>query len=561
METKMREKSDEILYLNEWKFWTIFLFVCAFIFAYPFYSTEYLSHSDTFFHMNRIEGIKESLLGGEFPVRVHGFQLNGYGTLDGAMYPQLFLYFPAILRILGISVAVSWNIFWIFLIILGLFTSFVGFSIWAQNLRKGAVAALFFQVTNMGFFCLGHAVGDYPALFSLPLVFGTLLKIVEDEKYAKYWPLFVVAFTLIFENHIINTIIISMFILGILFFNFKVFKNKIQRFTILKSALFCILLNINFAIPFVYFYKTIFFHINEAIPPSLSVMTLNLKEIIISQFYLGIPLLLLLILFLILKQTRKNRGFIISILFYGFILFMLNEKFPWGWLETNLPHGEFLKKFQFPIRFVPFGLIFVIYYLGYFFSNIFENHKKYALGISVFFVFIISILVHPYFPSYFAAHRLADKTEYKTLEMLPSHRTDDIYLQEDYLYSDVNFYQLRNQNNDFYNSNDYKTDAKLFDKKKQGVSLEFSYNANKDTKIQVPLFYWKGYVAKDETGNNLELNFGENRFMEVGVQQGEHKIKIYYSGLTIFKIFDIISLVSLIIFCVILKRKYFKGNL
>ena len=164
-------------------------------------------------------------------------------------------------------------------------------------------------------------------------------------------------------------------------------------------------------------------------------------------------------------------------------------------------------------------------------------------------------------PIYFLHNTLVIKTEHKTLETLPSHRTDDIYLQEDYLYSDVIFYKLRNEKNEFYSSNDYKTDAEIFDIKKQGATLEFSYNANENTKAQVPLFYWEGYEAKDENGDNLKLNFGENRFMEVSLLQGEHRVKIHYAGLKIFRFFDIISLITLIIFCGIFYKDFIKKEM
>lgn len=553
-----------ILYLNEWKFWTIFLLFVALIYSYPFYTTEYLNHGDAFFHMNRIEGIKESLLGGEFPVRVHGFQLNGYGTIDGIMYPDLFLYFPAILRILGLSVTVSWNIFWIFLIILGLFISFLGFTIWSQNVRKGAIAALLFNITEAGFFCLGHAVGDHAAIFALPLVIGSLFKILEDEKFAKYWYWFVIGFCIIFHSHILTTIILFPLILFILILKYKPLKNPIQRMAIFKSALFSFFLNVWFAFPFLYFYTTTNLHIYDSKPPSLHNSTLNFTELLFSQFYLGIPFLTLLILFLVLivlKKLPKNKELILSVFAYVFLIFMMHENFPWEWIEKNIPGGQIFPKFQFSFRFAPFGIVFLSLYLGSLLVEIFKNKRKYFIAILTFLLNIFAIIIHPYAPIYFLHNTLVIQTEHKTLENLPSYRTDDIYLQEDYLYSDVNFYQLKNSKNEIFSSNDYKTDAELFNIKKQGATLEFSYNAKENTKAQVPLFYWKGYEAKDENGNSLELDFGENRFMTINLLKGEHSVKICYEGLKIFKIFDIISLISLIIFCIFFYRNFIKKEM
>ena len=552
MDNTTKEKSNKILYADEWKFWSLLLLVFGAIYVYPYYSTEYLNYTDVPFHLNRIEGIKESLLGGEFPARVHGYQMNGYGTLDGVMYPDLLLYLPALLRILGAPLALSWNIFWIFLVFLGLLTAFLGFTIWSQNIRKGAVAALFLQGSEMGFFALGAAVGDYTAFFALPLVFGALIKILEDEKYAKYWYFLVIGFTIIFETHIVTTVILSFLIFAILILNFKALKNKIQRAAILKSAAFGVLLNIWFAAPFAYFYKTVDFHINNPkLADSLHRFSVNFETIASEQFHLGLPIFILLVLLLILKRTRKNKAFITSVFAYAFVLFATHNYFPWEWIENNIPGGSFLPNFQFPLRFVPFGLVFVIYYIGSLFCDI--SKKKYLIGSTAFLICIVSIFVsfQDRFPVYFDENN-APIRDYKSAENLPSYTTENVRVQEDYLYADIDFYKLRNEKNEVYSSKDYKTDAKLFDIKKQGVRLEFSYLSDHDTKIQVPLFYFKGYEAKDENGNRLDVYSGENRFMEVRVPKGEHTVKIRYAGLNGFKICDVVSFVTLIIFCVIL---------
>ena len=185
------------------------------------------------------------------------------------------------------------------------------------------------------------------------------------------------------------------------------------------------------------------------------------------------------------------------------------------------------------------------------FGDIFK--KKYLIGSTAFLICIVSIFVsfQDRFPVYFDENN-APIRDYKSAENLPSYTTENVRVQEDYLYADIDFYKLRNEKNEVYSSKDYKTDAKLFDIKKQGVRLEFSYLSDHDTKIQVPLFYFKGYEAKDENGNRLEVYSGENRFMEVSAPKGEHTVKIRYAGLNGFKICDVVSFVTLIIFCVIL---------
>ena len=66
---------------------------------------------DLFFHLNRIEGIANGLRNGQFPVRIHSSTLLGYGYAAPEFYPELFLYFPALLRNLGVSLCACVRVF------------------------------------------------------------------------------------------------------------------------------------------------------------------------------------------------------------------------------------------------------------------------------------------------------------------------------------------------------------------------------------------------------------------------------------------------------------------
>ena len=66
---------------------------------------------DLFFHLNRIEGIANGLRNGQFPVRIHSSTLLGYGYAAPEFYPELFLYLPALLRNLGVSLCACVRVF------------------------------------------------------------------------------------------------------------------------------------------------------------------------------------------------------------------------------------------------------------------------------------------------------------------------------------------------------------------------------------------------------------------------------------------------------------------
>ena len=60
--------------------------------------------ADWSFHLSRIEGIANGLREGQFPVRVYSMAKDGYGYAPSLFYGELLLYFPAVLRLLGMSV-------------------------------------------------------------------------------------------------------------------------------------------------------------------------------------------------------------------------------------------------------------------------------------------------------------------------------------------------------------------------------------------------------------------------------------------------------------------------
>ena len=62
---------------------------------------------DILFHLNRIEGIKEGLLSGQFPVRLDVNCIRGYGMPTGIFYPSLFVLYRLYLLLEASPKAIS----------------------------------------------------------------------------------------------------------------------------------------------------------------------------------------------------------------------------------------------------------------------------------------------------------------------------------------------------------------------------------------------------------------------------------------------------------------------
>ena len=94
---------------KETKFALLFLFVLFFFASLPYLYGFNISGADLTYHLQRIEGVKDGILAGFFPVRLEPKWLYDLGYADAVFYCNLFLLFPAFLRIMGFPVSFSYN--------------------------------------------------------------------------------------------------------------------------------------------------------------------------------------------------------------------------------------------------------------------------------------------------------------------------------------------------------------------------------------------------------------------------------------------------------------------
>lgn len=541
--TEQREKSVS--------FWPVVMAVAAVILSFPFFSATGYETIDTIFHLNRIEGIKEGLLYDCLPVRINGYSLNGYGTPLGIMYPDLLLYFPALLRVWGVSLAVAYNSFWIFAVWLGLAAAWRGFTLWSGSLASGAVAAMLYNSSFVMMIHLGMSPGDYPAMCVLPLILGALYAVLARPGGDKHWPEYVAAFTLSAQSHVLTTLLAGLLSVGFLLYYGRLWTVvRGRRSAVAKIAVFCLLLNVWRLAPMLYFYVNVNFQIFAAPwSRSLHELTSNWPNLVRSQFFIGYPLALWGLFCLANKAARHQRGWLATALVMAVLVSMLWQAFPWAKLEGLLPGEGFLAtKFQYPHRFMFLGLPFFCHYLGKFAT---ELPKKYflaypaAVGL-ICCVWGIGSAMFGVWYFYGNAPQTAGLGIRRTWDSVPSYG-----IQEDYLYSDVIFRNLRNGKGEVPGPDDFISSAEIFDAHKRGTAVTFSYNAAVSDTVRLPLFYWPGYAARSvQTGNELPLSAGDNHIMQVTVPPGTDTVYVHYVGLWWFRIFDIISLLSLIIFII-----------
>lgn len=172
--------------------------------------------TDGLYHISRAEGIYLDLIEGIFPAKIHLAAASGYGYGNGFFYPDFFLYVPAFLMILGMSLELSWKVYNILVMLAAYIT--MGYSI----RRMDRSVPLFLCATGAAFYIMSwrfidhiygtESIGSATSMIFIPLAIVELVSILWSEH--DRWDLF--RFTLsacgMVLSHLSTALIIIVFL-------------------------------------------------------------------------------------------------------------------------------------------------------------------------------------------------------------------------------------------------------------------------------------------------------------------------------------------------------------
>lgn len=155
------------------------------------YTTDYMNlGADGAFHLLRIEGLRETLLHGQqFPVRVQEYWLYGHGYAVSSFYGDLFLFFPALLRLIGFSLMDAYK-FFVLAVLAG--TAVIAYCSFYRctGSRYGALlGSVLYELAPYHIYNIfnRNAVGEYLGMMFLPMVICGFYRIyTQDEKKQDY---------------------------------------------------------------------------------------------------------------------------------------------------------------------------------------------------------------------------------------------------------------------------------------------------------------------------------------------------------------------------------------
>lgn len=352
------------------KYILIVLILTSIFASYPLFVDYAIEGHDFYFHLNRIEGIKDGLLSGQFPVRINPTFNRGYGCAAPILYGEIFLYFPAFMRLFGFPLESCYNIY---LILCNVLTCFGGYYCFRKMFRSPATALAVTVIYAMSPYRLMNlylrsAIGEFTTMAFLPFVVYGLYRIYTEEFERKgyqwcFLPL-VIGLTGIIQSHILSVEMIGFIILFACVLLLPLTLQK-KRFLALVKAFFATVgVNLWFIVPFIDFALTqditIFNSSEKRLIQSsglfftqlLSLFQKYAKSVSFPGDHgityempltLGMPLVLGIVLCAVMicvsqKASRKEKRVgIFFIIIAMLVIFMSTIYFPWDRITVKLP--------------------------------------------------------------------------------------------------------------------------------------------------------------------------------------------------------------------------------
>lgn len=542
-------------------YYYIFLLLSWVILIYPLLDTKLIPGHDYVFHVTRILDVAEAIKAGIFPVRIYVDEVQFWGSPAGVFYPSLFNYIPVLLKLAGLPIEICYNFYIALIFLLGIFSSWYGFSILTRSKIVGFFSTILYL--SSGYYLIDayirNALGELLGLSFMPLAMACIGCFITKEKISGKICIFgIVSISAIIQSHVLSSCFLVLFgVFQLLLHNTNISKYKICRLFLVVLALF--LLNANFIIPFLFFYKNVPVSIDfiDTFSQSAWPVSVTIRFLFLWSFWLLTALMFFFYdmihkLNMILSQ-KINKGyyssqhlFILSKVYALYFLsgllflFMSTSAFPWDDLPVL---QNIFKMMQFPLRFLGIATLCFCVCGGFAIRIAMRNIKlnNCSLVLSAFVICMTGLItLHTFAPVSSTSYwKVPSKIFWE--RMLSS--TDD-----DYLYKDMDVMKLSKQ------GNRYISDADISNYQKNISNISFSYRTKTDTKIILPLVNYPCYVASDQSGRKIKIEENDNHMITIPLTHGSGIVKVWYKGLLIFKIADYLSLISVLAFlCFMIK--------
>lgn len=525
----------------------IFLLL-AILISLPYINSKEIFAHDISYHLNRIVSIAEELELGNFPVLIHSNLKDGFGYANPLFYPELFLYFPAIIYILCENVFVAYKVFIFFVNLATIIIAYYSANIIFRNKKANWITTLIYMTAfyRLSDTYIRGAIGEVLALVFLPLAISGLYEIIFGEN-KKWW---VICFGLfgIINSHVLTFVMIICLIVLICLINIvRIFKTKRIK-NLLLAGVVSVLLSLSFALPYLEQATNDKFNVNEHTNIVIQETGETIKQMLNITFNaeeayksVGIIVFGLALTSLFVWKKEEKNIFLKQLFFIGVILLVCSSsKFPWNKICLKFP---LVSTFQFVYRLNIITTVIFTFCGVYGLYSLLENKQKLLVCITT-----VIILTQYLIMMFTLDINEPDYSAEEAFNLAPTGNSE--YLPLGTKFKDT---IVRNIAND-----------EPIEYTRTGSKIEFYYDDIENPMIiHIPLVYYKGYKAyiEEDNGNITELFISENEYTKNIHLNSDKiitgKITVAYEMTIIQKFSYIVTYLTLIILviCIIAVNK------
>lgn len=518
---------------------------------------------DLAFHLTRIESIKDGLLSGQFPVRIDPTFLNGYGYASSAMYGDLFLYIPALLRLCGVSMLVSWQAFIVLLNVLTAYLTYRAVKSWTGNETVGLIAGVAYTLGIYRLMTLytRAAAGEALAMLFYPLVIVGIAQVLLQGKGMKW---LVIGMTGMLQTHLISLQIAAIGCALFLLYTAVSRKTTWKHVGRLGAAAgITLVINLWFIVPLLTFSaldldifhqeKQIYLHaaylpqlFATFVDPYAGMTTFpgTTAEMPLSVgLLLGVGLIGMLFAAYQKREGRvaklelyqQGRG---AALFALLALLMASVAFPWTYIYQIPMLSKALFAVQFPWRYLgaASALLSIAFAVSaYILLWTSDRRKLLVLG-----CLLLAILnAAPFIDESVQSGKQIVVVKDKAADFIAP-----VYLPGDYFFegTDVDAYLSRPPVPAVISG-----DAALSAYQKDYLHISFDYTSQTGAALELPLYGYPVYRVALDTGEELAFTAGDNSILTAALPAGSGHVDVSYRQPWYFTLADIVSLLSVFV--------------
>ncbi len=509
---------------------------------------------DLFFHLNRIEGIASGLRAGQFPVRIHASTMLGYGYAAPIFYPEVFLYIPAVLRNLGVSLAGSVRIFEMLINLATAAVCYMSTNALFHNKRMAAGTTVLYTlcIYRLATLYTRAALGESLAMIFFPLMILAMAEVLTRDE--RRWPLLTLAMTGVCLSHLLSTLFCAgLCALAAVCVLPRLLKEPRRILAILKAAGVTILCVLFFYVPMLSYTAagvnaSVALNASKnALQPGSFLMGFSGKGNLPEDFAYtigvvpGLAILVGCALFAVRRyaEGRKDEtdGPSLFLLVVGGVLLLTaTDLFPWEFLcGLPRPYSTLFMQIQFPWRLAGMAapLLCMAAARGY------DRPSGTALLLALTMVF-----------SGYALQSVVQDTPILARDGFCDTRVP----QNEYTYAGTEKDALRP--GEIRTASGEKVIVDNYEKR--GTNLSFTLTAQDGRYLEVPLLYYPGYRAAID-GRMCTTELGENGLLRIygGASGGTVQVSVKYVPPILWRAAEAASLLGVVLLlAALMKRRH-----